>query len=82
MPRTSCGLGADDVGETAETGEPAEGDEEAVPDSTLPVLRVSCDSRVEVLLLCGVAVARENAKGGEPVDDMLPPRAGCRNANG
>jgi hypothetical protein len=42
----------------------------------LPVLRVSCDSRVEVLLLCGVAVAREKAKGGEPVDDMLPPRAG------
>jgi hypothetical protein len=54
-------------------GEPPEGDEEAV--STLPVLRVSCDSRVEVLL-CGVAVAREKAKGGETVDDMLPPRAG------
>jgi len=26
MPRTSCGLGADDVGETAETGKPAKGD--------------------------------------------------------
>jgi hypothetical protein len=63
------------VGETAEVGEPPEGDEEVVIVSTLPVLRVSCDSRVEVLLLCGVAMAREKAKGGEPVDDMLPPRA-------
>ena len=48
-------------------GEPPDGDEEAV--STLPVLRVSCDSQVDVLLLCGVAVAREKAKKGEPVDD-------------
>ena len=63
------------MGETAEVGEPPEGDEEAVV-STLPVLRVSCGSRVEVLLLCGVAVAREKEKGGEPVDDMLPPRVG------
>ena len=76
MPRTSRGLGPDEVGETAEVGEPPEGDEEAVVVSTLPVLCVSCDSRVEVLLLCGVAVAHEKAKGGEPVDDMLPPRAG------
>ncbi len=76
IPRTSCGLGTDEVGETAETGEPAEGDEEAVFVSALPELRVSRDSRVDVLLLCGVAVAREKAKGGEPVDDMLPPRAG------
>ena len=76
----SCGLGMDELGETAETGEPPEGDEEAV--SALPVLRVSWDSRVDVLLLCGVAVAREKANGGEPVDDMLPPRAGWRNANG
>jgi hypothetical protein len=30
----------------------------------------SCDSRVDVFLLCGVAVTREKAKGGEPVDDM------------
>ena len=82
MPCTSCGLGTDEVGETAETGEPTEGDEEALDDSALPVLRVSWDSRVDVLLLLGVAVAREKAKGGEPVDDMLPPRAGCRNANG
>ena len=57
-------------------GEPPEGDEEGVIMSTLPVLCVSCDSRVEVLLLCSVAVAREKAKGGEAVDDMLPPRAG------
>jgi hypothetical protein len=64
----------DEEGETAEVREPPEGDEEAV--STLPVLCVSCDSRVEVLLLCGVTVACEKAKGGEPVDDMLPPRAG------
>ena len=78
MPRTSCGLGTDEEGETADVGEP-DGDEEAV--SILPVLRVSCDSRVDVLLLCGVAVARERAKGGEPVDDMLQSRAGCRNAN-
>jgi hypothetical protein len=42
----------------------------------LAVLRVPCDSRVDMLLLCGVAVAREKAKSGDPVDDMLPPRAG------
>jgi hypothetical protein len=81
MPRTSCGLGTDEVGETAETGEPAEGDEEAVI-SALPELCVSRDSRVDVLLLCGVAVAREKANGGDPVDDMLPPQAGSWNANG
>jgi hypothetical protein len=57
-------------------GEPPEGDEETVVVSALPVLRVSCNSRVEVLMLCGVAVAREKAKGGEPVDDVLPPQAG------
>ena len=68
------GLGTDEEGETAEVGEPPDGNEEVV--SILLVLRVSCDSRVDVLLLCGVAVAREKAKGGEPVDDMLPPRAG------
>jgi hypothetical protein len=73
---TSSGLGTVEVGETAETGGPPEDDEEAVVLTTLPVLRISCDSRVEVLLLCGVAVAREKAKGGDPVDDMLPPRAG------
>ena len=50
--------------------------------STLPVLRISCNLRVEVLLLCGVAMAHEKAKGGEPVDDILPPWAGGRNANG
>jgi hypothetical protein len=60
------------VGETAEVGEPLEGDEEVVIVSTLPVLR---DSRVDVLLLCGVAVAHEKAEGGEPMDDMLPHRA-------
>jgi len=49
--------------------------------SALPVLRVSWDARVDALLLCGVAVAREKAKGGEPVDDM-PPRDGWRNADG
>jgi hypothetical protein len=67
MPHTSCGLGTDEVGKTAETGEPAEGDEEVVVVSKLPELRVSHDSRVDVLLLCGVAVAREKAKGGEPL---------------
>jgi hypothetical protein len=76
IPRTSCGLVTDEEGETAEMGEPSEGDDEAVVVSTLPVLRVSCDSRVDVLLLCGVAVAREKAKGDEPVDDMLLLRAG------
>jgi hypothetical protein len=80
LPAWSCGLGADELGAPTETGEPASGDEEA--DSALPVLRVSWDARVDVLLLCGVATVRENANGGEPVDDMLPPRAGWRNANG
>jgi hypothetical protein len=51
------GFDMDEVGETAEVGEPPEGDEEAVVVSTLPVLCISWDSRVEVLLLCGVAVA-------------------------
>ena len=73
MPRTSWRLGTDEEGETAEVGEPPDGNEEAV--SVLLVLRVSCDSRVDVLLLCGVAVAREKANGGELVDDR-PPRAG------
>jgi hypothetical protein len=50
MPRTSCGLGTDEGAETAEM-EPSEGDDEAVVASTLPVLRISCDSRVEVLQL-------------------------------
>jgi hypothetical protein len=50
------------VGETTETrGSPD--DEEAVVLTTLPVLRLSCDSRVDVLLPYGVAVAREKAKG-------------------
>ena len=53
-------------------GEPPKGNEKAVIVSALPVL---CDSRVEVLLLCDVAVAREKAKGGEPVDEMLPSQA-------
>lgn len=69
----------DALGETVEVGEPPQGDEEAVVVSTSPVLRVSCDSQVEVLLLCGVTVAGEKGKRGEPVDDMLP---GWRNANG
>jgi hypothetical protein len=51
------GFDTDKVRETAEVGEPPEGDEEAVIVSTLPVLRISWDSRVEVLLLYGVAVA-------------------------
>jgi hypothetical protein len=50
-------------------GKLPEGDEEAVVDSALLALRVLCDLRVEVLLLCGVAVAREKAKGGKPVDN-------------
>jgi hypothetical protein len=68
---TSLGLGTDEVGDTAEMGASGD-DEEAVVLSTLPVLRVSCDLRVDVLLLCGVAVACEKAKGDDPVDDMLP----------
>lgn len=45
---TSGGLGTDEV------GEPPEGDEKSDVVSTLPVLRVSCYLRVNVLLLCGV----------------------------
>jgi len=83
MPRTgSCGLGADELGGAAEMGEPPAGEEEVVAVSTLPVLRVSWDARVDVLLLCGVAAERVKGKGGEPVDEMLPPRAGWRNENG
>ena len=36
MPRTSCGLGTDEEGETAEVEEPPEGDKV----STFPVLHV------------------------------------------
>lgn len=67
----------DELAAPMETGEPADGEDDAfVVVSALPVLRVSRDARVDVLLLCGVAVAREKAKGGEPVDEMLPPRPG------
>ena len=48
MPRMSGGLSTDGVGETAEVGEPAEGNEEVVVVSALPVLRVSWDLLVEV----------------------------------
>ena len=74
------GLGADELGAPTETGEPADGEDDVV--STLPVLRVSRDACVDVLLLFGVAVVREKAKDGEPVDEMLPPRAGWRKEKG
>lgn len=62
------------VGETAEVGEPraTRGDEKAVVVFTL---LVQSNSQVNMLLLCGVAVARKKAKGGEPVNDMLPPHS-------
>jgi len=47
-----------------------EGDEEVAIVFILPVLCISCNSHVGVLLLCGVAAACETAKGGNPVDDM------------
>ena len=62
--------------ESAEVGEPSVGDEEVVIVSTLLVLCILCDLWVEVLLLCGVAVACKKAEGGEPIDDVLPPWAG------
>ena len=40
MSCTSWGLGIDEMGETSETGEPPEGEEEVVIVSTLPVLHV------------------------------------------
>jgi hypothetical protein len=43
------GLSTDEEGETAEVGEPPEDDDEEVVASTLPVLRVSCNSWVGVL---------------------------------
>jgi hypothetical protein len=68
------------LGETAEVGEPPEGDEEAIDRCLrIAVLRVSCDSQVGALLLRGVTVARKKAKRSEPVNDMLP---GWRNTNG
>jgi hypothetical protein len=48
----------------------AEGDEEVAIVFTLPVLHVSCNSHVGVLLLCSVAAACKTAKGGNPADDM------------
>jgi len=51
-------------------GEPQKGDEEAV------LLCLCYGIRGLSALVCGVAVAREKAKGGEHVDDMLPPQAG------
>jgi hypothetical protein len=76
MPHTSCRLSTDKVGETAKMGEPAEGNEEAVIVSALPELHISCDSQVDVLLLCSITVACEKANRGEPVNDMLPPWLG------
>ena len=52
MPCTSRGLGTDEEGETAKVGEPPDGDEEVV--SILPVLCVSCNSRVDVLFSAGI----------------------------
>ena len=48
----------------------AEGDEEVAIVFTLPVLQVLCNSRVGVLLLCGIAAACKTVKRGNPVDDM------------
>ena len=84
IPLMGSGLYADELAAPTETGELAGGEEEDafVVVSTLPVLRDARDARVDVLLLCGVALVREKAKGGEPVDEMLPPRPGWRNAKG
>lgn len=83
IPLMGSGLYADELAAPTETGELADGEDDAfVEVSTLPVLRVSRDARVDVLLLCGVAAVREKAKGGEPVDETLPPRPGWRKAKG
>ena len=42
MPRTSLGLGTDEEGETAEVGEPPEGDEEA----SGRCLHIACATRL------------------------------------
>jgi hypothetical protein len=73
MPRMcSCRLGANKLRGAAKTGEPPEGNETGNVVSTLPVLHVSWDMHVDMLLLCSVVVAHKNANGGEPVDEMLP----------
>lgn len=83
MPLMGSGLYADELAAPTDTGELAAGDDDAfVVVSTFPVLRDARDARVDVLLLCGVAAVRENVKGGEPVDETLPPRPGWRNAKG
>ncbi len=56
--------------DSAKSGVTCASRQDAVADFTSPVQRVSCDSRVGVLLLCGVAVARQNAKGGESEPDV------------
>ncbi len=56
--------------DSAKSGVTCASRQDAVADITSPVQRVSCDSRVGVLLLCGVAVARQNAKGGESEPDV------------
>jgi hypothetical protein len=67
----SCGLGTDELRGAAEMGELPEGNEAGNVVSTLPMLHVSWDECTNVLLLCGVVVACENANGGEPMDKML-----------
>jgi hypothetical protein len=53
-------------------GEPPEGDEAGDVVPMLPMLCISWDVHIDVLLLCSVTVGHENANGGEPVDEMLP----------
>ncbi len=81
MPHISYRLSTDEDSKTIEIEEPAENNKKAVIVFALPELHVSCNSWIDVLLICSVAVAHKKANGGKPVDDMWCGRRGaCRRA--
>jgi hypothetical protein len=63
------------VRETAEVGEPPDGDEKPSLSPDCQCYTSRAIRRLRCSCFCGVAVALEKAKGGESaVEDMLPPR--------
>ena len=61
MPYTSCRLSTNEVSKIVEMEEPAKGDKKAIIVSALSELHISCNSWINVLLLCSVTVAHKKA---------------------
>jgi hypothetical protein len=74
--------GANKLGGAAKMGELPEGDKAENVVLTLPVLCVSWDAHIDMLLLCGVTMGCKNANGGELMDKTLPLCGRQQNANG